>query len=131
MLIAICHILSTDEMYKDQGSNFYNQFNKERKAGMMKDMNDRGVVVNTAYLVPASFVIGDHLAFQLTVDRATAVSGRKAGGRRRRRCRRHGHNPEKRSAVRLFRRQTRWRGAISAVSILKFPGGYSIISPIN
>ena len=51
--------------------------------GMMKDMNDRGVVVNAAYLVPASFVIGDHLAFQLTVDTATAVPflvGKLAGG---------------------------------------------------
>ena len=51
--------------------------------GMMKDMNDRGVVVNAAYLIPASFVIGDHLAFQLTVDSTTAlpfIVGKLAGG---------------------------------------------------
>ncbi len=51
--------------------------------GMTKDMNDRGVVVNVAYLVPASFLLGDHLAFQLTVDPSTAVPflvGKLAGG---------------------------------------------------
>lgn len=51
--------------------------------GMMKDMNDRGVIVNAAYLVPASFLLGDHLAFQLTVDPSTAVpflAGKLAGG---------------------------------------------------
>ncbi|MBQ3860794.1 MAG: ethanolamine utilization protein EutH [Clostridia bacterium] len=50
---------------------------------MTKDMNERGVVVNMAYLVPASFVIGDHLAFQLTADPSTAlpfIVGKLAGG---------------------------------------------------
>ncbi|MBQ4193943.1 MAG: ethanolamine utilization protein EutH [Clostridia bacterium] len=51
--------------------------------GMTKDMNDRGLVVNAAYLVPASFMLGDHLAFQLSVDPSTAVPlivGKLAGG---------------------------------------------------
>ncbi|MBO7403917.1 MAG: ethanolamine utilization protein EutH [Clostridia bacterium] len=51
--------------------------------GMMKNMNDRGLVVNAAFLVPASFMIGDHLAFQLSVDPSTAVpliAGKLAGG---------------------------------------------------
>lgn len=51
--------------------------------GMTKDMNDRGLVVNAAFLVPASFMIGDHLAFQLSVDPTTAVPlivGKLAGG---------------------------------------------------
>ena len=51
--------------------------------GMTKEMNDRGVVVNIAYLVPASFILGDHLAFQLTVDPTTALpflAGKLAGG---------------------------------------------------
>lgn len=51
--------------------------------GMLGDMNDRGVVVNAAFLVPASFLLGDHLAFQLTADPTTAVPlivGKLAGG---------------------------------------------------
>ena len=51
--------------------------------GMTKDMNERGVVVNAAYIVPASFILGDHLAFQLTVDSTTAVpflAGKIVGG---------------------------------------------------
>ncbi|MBE6725943.1 MAG: ethanolamine utilization protein EutH [Ruminococcaceae bacterium] len=50
---------------------------------MTMDMNDRGVVLNIAYLVPASFMLGDHLAFQLTVDSSTALpflAGKLAGG---------------------------------------------------
>ena len=50
---------------------------------MTKDMNDRGLVVNAAFLVPASFMIGDHLAFQLSVDPTTGVPlivGKLAGG---------------------------------------------------
>ena len=35
--------------------------------------NERGVVANAAFIVPASFVFGDHLAFMLTVDTTTAV----------------------------------------------------------
>lgn len=41
--------------------------------GMTDEMNDRGVVVNIAFLVPASFMIGDHLAFQAAVDTSTVV----------------------------------------------------------
>lgn len=51
--------------------------------GMTKDMNDRGVVVNMAWLVPASFILGDHLAFQAAVDSSTAlpfIVGKLAGG---------------------------------------------------
>ena len=51
--------------------------------GMIKDMNERGVVVNMAYLVPASFILGDHLAFQIAVDSSTAlplIAGKLAGG---------------------------------------------------
>ncbi len=51
--------------------------------GMMKNMNERGVVVNAAYIVPASFILGDHLAFQLTVDATTVMpflAGKLAGG---------------------------------------------------
>ena len=50
---------------------------------MTKDMNDRGVTVNMAYLLPASFLIGDHLAFQLTADPSTTLPfliGKIAGG---------------------------------------------------
>ena len=31
--------------------------------GMVKDMDDRGKVVNIAFAVPAAFVFGDHLGF--------------------------------------------------------------------
>ena len=51
--------------------------------GMMQNMNERGVVVNAAYIVPASFVLGDHLAFMLTVDTTTVVPllvGKLVGG---------------------------------------------------
>ena len=51
--------------------------------GMVKDMNDRGIVVNMAWLVPASFILGDHLAFQAAVDSSTAlpfIVGKLAGG---------------------------------------------------
>lgn len=51
--------------------------------GMTKDMNDRGVVVNIAFLVPASFMIGDHLAFQAAVDSSASmplIVGKLAGG---------------------------------------------------
>ena len=41
--------------------------------GMTKDMNDRGVVVNYAFLIPAAFIIGDHLAFQSAVDSSASV----------------------------------------------------------
>ena len=32
---------------------------------MMKDMDERGVVLNAAFAVPASFTLADHLAFTL------------------------------------------------------------------
>ena len=35
MLISIYHILSDGEIFKDLGSNYYNNFNKERKANSM------------------------------------------------------------------------------------------------
>lgn len=31
--------------------------------GMMKDMDDRGKIINVAFAVPAAFVLGDHLGF--------------------------------------------------------------------
>lgn len=36
-------------------------------------MSDRGVIVNMAFLVPASYMLGDHLAFQAAVDTSTVV----------------------------------------------------------
>lgn len=49
MLIAIYHILSTGEMYKDLGSNYYNQFNKERKAStMLRKLKELGYEVTIA-----------------------------------------------------------------------------------
>ena len=50
---------------------------------MTKDMNDRGVTVNMAYLIPAAFIAGDHLAFQLSVDVSAVlpfIIGKVAGG---------------------------------------------------
>jgi len=50
---------------------------------MTKDMSDRGVIVNIAFLIPASYALGDHLAFQAAVDTATVVPmivGKLAGG---------------------------------------------------
>lgn len=49
MLIAIYHILSTGEVFKDLGSNYYNQFNKERKANsMVKKLKALGYEVTIA-----------------------------------------------------------------------------------
>ena len=49
MLIAIYHMLLTGEVYKDLGSNYYNQFNKERKAnGMIKKLKELGYEVTIA-----------------------------------------------------------------------------------
>jgi len=50
---------------------------------MTDDMDDRGVTVNIAFLVPAGFLFGDHLAFQAAVDPSTAmpfIVGKAAGG---------------------------------------------------
>ena len=49
MLIAIYHVLSTGEAYKDLGGNYYNQFNKERKANsMVKKLKELGFDVTIA-----------------------------------------------------------------------------------
>ena len=49
MLIAIYHILSDGVVYKDLGSNYYNQFNKERKAeSMVKKLKALGYEVSIA-----------------------------------------------------------------------------------
>ncbi len=40
---------------------------------MTKDMSDRGVIVNVAFMVPAAYALGDHLAFQAAVDTTTVV----------------------------------------------------------
>ena len=49
MLIAIYHMLSTGEIFKDLGNNYYNQFNKERKAnGMLKKLKALGYEVTIA-----------------------------------------------------------------------------------
>ena len=49
MLIAIYHVLSTGEVFKDLGSNYYDQFNKERKAkSMVKRLNALGYEVTLA-----------------------------------------------------------------------------------
>ena len=53
MLIAIYHVLSTGELFKDLGSDYYNQFNKERKANsMVKRLKALGYEVTIA-AVPA------------------------------------------------------------------------------
>lgn len=49
MLIAIYHMLSTGEIFKDLGCNYYNQFNKERKANnMLKKLKALGYEVTIA-----------------------------------------------------------------------------------
>ena len=51
--------------------------------GMMKDMDDRGVVVNTAFAVAGSFAIGDHMAFTASTDSslvAPLIIGKLLGG---------------------------------------------------
>ena len=49
MLIAIYHVLSTGEVFKDLGCNYYDQFNKERKAkSMVKRLNALGYEVTLA-----------------------------------------------------------------------------------
>lgn len=42
--------------------------------GMLKDMDDRGKVVNVAFSVSAAFVFGDHLGFVAGVDKDTIVA---------------------------------------------------------
>lgn len=49
MLIAIYHVLSTGELFKDLGSDYYNQFDKERKANsMVKRLKALGYEVTIA-----------------------------------------------------------------------------------
>ena len=40
---------------------------------MTDKMNNRGVVMNIAFIVCGAFVFGDHLAFQATVDSTTVM----------------------------------------------------------
>ena len=42
--------------------------------GMLKDMDDRGKVVNVAFSVSAAFVFGDHLGFVAGVDKNTILA---------------------------------------------------------
>lgn len=51
--------------------------------GMMKDMDQRGKVVNVAFAVPAAFVFGDHLGFTAGFDApmlAPVIVGKLTGG---------------------------------------------------
>jgi len=51
--------------------------------GMMKDMDNRGKVINTAFAVSAAFVFGDHLGFTAGVNREMIfpmVAGKLVGG---------------------------------------------------
>lgn len=49
MLIAIFHILNDNVRFKDLGSDYYNQFNRERKAnGMLKKLKELGYEVTVA-----------------------------------------------------------------------------------
>ncbi len=51
--------------------------------GMMKDMDNRGKVINTAFAVSAAFVFGDHLGFTAGVNREMIfpmVVGKLVGG---------------------------------------------------
>ena len=50
---------------------------------MMKDMSPRGIIVNTAWLVPATAVLGDHLGFTAGVEPSMitpVIVGKFAGG---------------------------------------------------
>lgn len=42
--------------------------------GMLKDMDDRGKVINVAFSVSAAFVFGDHLGFVAGVDKNTILA---------------------------------------------------------
>ncbi len=49
MLIAIYHMLTTGEAFRDLGSHYYDQFNKERKAkGMIRKLKELGYEVTIA-----------------------------------------------------------------------------------
>lgn len=37
--------------------------------GLMKDMDERGKVINVAFAVSASFILGDHLGYTAGVER--------------------------------------------------------------
>ncbi|MGL4367814.1 MAG: ethanolamine utilization protein EutH [Brevinemataceae bacterium] len=50
---------------------------------MMKDMDNRGKIINTAFAVSASFVFGDHLGFTAGIDRTyigPMIAGKLVGG---------------------------------------------------
>src|SRR5699024_9523048 len=51
--------------------------------GMMKDMDDRGKIINVAFAVSASFVFGDHLGFVAGVEKDMVfpmIVGKLVGG---------------------------------------------------
>ena len=51
--------------------------------GMMKDMDDRGKIINVAFAVSAAFVFGDHLGFTAGFDQtmiAPMIVGKLVGG---------------------------------------------------
>nr|MBQ4318765.1 ethanolamine utilization protein EutH [Clostridia bacterium] len=51
--------------------------------GMMRDMDKKGVVLNSAFAVSAAFVFGDHLAFTMAFDTAyiaPMIAGKLIGG---------------------------------------------------
>lgn len=51
--------------------------------GMMKDMDERGKIINVAFAVSAAFVFGDHLGFAAGVNRdmiAAMIVGKLVGG---------------------------------------------------
>ena len=53
MLVAIFHVLNDNVAFKDLGADYYNQFNRERKAnGMLKKLKALGYEVTIA-AVPA------------------------------------------------------------------------------
>lgn len=51
--------------------------------GLMKDMDERGKVINVAFAVSASFILGDHLGYTAGVEREMIFSmivGKFVGG---------------------------------------------------
>ena len=51
--------------------------------GMMKDMDSKGVIINTAFAVSASFALGDHMAYAASTDSSVVlplVVGKVIGG---------------------------------------------------
>lgn len=51
--------------------------------GMMKDMDERGVILNSAFAVSGAFVFADHLAFTMSFEKSFVISmivGKLVGG---------------------------------------------------